>query len=81
MERDWRDRIIADPRICHGKPCFKGTRVMVSIVLDNLAAGLTPTEVLRHYPTLGSDDIRAALEYRAHHQPPSGPDAAAQEFT
>ncbi len=38
---DWRERIIIDPQICHGKLCIKGTRIMVSVILDNLADGLT----------------------------------------
>lgn len=39
---NWRDRIISDPAVCHGKACIRGTRIQVSVVLDNLAAGLTP---------------------------------------
>lgn len=38
---NWRDFITADPEVCHGKPCIKGTRIMVSVVLDNLVAGVT----------------------------------------
>ena len=38
---DWRERIIADPQICHGRPCIKGTRIMVTVVLDNLASGMS----------------------------------------
>ena len=49
---NWRDRISVDPNICHGKVCIKGTRVMVTVVLDNLAAGLSETEILKSYPTL-----------------------------
>ena len=62
---DWRDRISADPRICHGKVCIKGTRIMVSIILDNLAGGVTAEEILKSYPTLQADDIHAALAYAA----------------
>ena len=62
---DWRERISVDPNICHGKACIKGTRVMVSIILDNLAAGEGADAILRSYPTLIDEDIRAALQYAA----------------
>lgn len=59
----WRDRISVVPDICHGKACIKGTRIMVSIVLDNLAAGEDVSTILRSYPTLKAEDIQAALQY------------------
>ena len=59
---DWRERISVNPRICHGKPCIKGTRIMVSIILDYLEAGETGEEILRQYPTLRHADIQAAIE-------------------
>ncbi len=62
---DWRERISVNPRICHGKPCIKGTRVMVSIVLDNLAAGDGVNRILRSYPTLTAEDVQASLQYAA----------------
>ena len=62
---DWQDRITADPQICHGKACIKGTRVMVSVVLDNLAAGVGPNEILKSYPSLNLQDIQAAIAYAA----------------
>ena len=61
----WRDRITVDPRICHGKACIRGTRVMVSIVLDNLAAGLGAEQIVADYPGLTVDDIHAAQAYAA----------------
>jgi uncharacterized protein (DUF433 family) len=61
----WRDRISVDPKICHGKPCIKGTRIMVSIVLDYLHAGESREEILHQYPTLDPLDIDAALGYAA----------------
>jgi uncharacterized protein (DUF433 family) len=61
----WKDRISVDPKICHGKPCIKGTRIMVSIVLDYLHASEGRAEILRQYPTLGPLDIDAALGYAA----------------
>lgn len=60
---DWQRRISVDPRVCHGKPCIKGTRIMVSIVLDYLRAGEPREEILRQYPTLKPEDIDAALGY------------------
>ena len=62
---NWRERISADPEICHGRVCIKGTRVMVSVILDNLAAGETAEDILKGYPTLQREDIRAALAYAA----------------
>ena len=63
---NWRDRISVDTNVCHGKACIKGTRIMVSVVLDNLAAGESVEAILRSYPTLKQDDIQAALGYRAN---------------
>jgi uncharacterized protein (DUF433 family) len=60
---DWRERITTDPKVAHGRACIKGTRIMVSVVLDNLAAGLGEDEILKSYPTLSRDDIRAAIAY------------------
>jgi uncharacterized protein (DUF433 family) len=61
----WRERISVDPTICHGQACIKGTRIMVSVVLDNLAAGLPSDELLKSYPSLTVDDVQASLEYAA----------------
>lgn len=58
-------RIRVDPLICHGKACIAGTRIMVSVILDNLAGGVSEEKILTNYPTLKSDDIRAAIEYAA----------------
>ena len=63
--QDWQARITADPDVCHGKPCIRGTRIMVSVVLDNLADGLSPDEIVEEYPPLTLDDIRAAISYAA----------------
>jgi len=62
---NWRDHITVDPNVCHGKACLKGTRIMVSIVLDNLAADLTPEEIIESYPSLKTEDLQAALAYAA----------------
>jgi uncharacterized protein (DUF433 family) len=61
----WQDRITVDPLVCHGQACIKGTRVMVSVVLDNVAAGIPNGEILKSYPTLSAADIQASLEYAA----------------
>ncbi len=62
---NWRERIVTDPLICHGAATIQGTRVMVSVILDNLAAGLSHAEILSSYPSLKSDDIHAAVAYAA----------------
>lgn len=58
-------RISIDPNICFGKPCIKGTRIWVSLILDFLASGMTVKEILEEYPQLTEDDIRAAIAYGA----------------
>ena len=62
---DWHDRIAVDPAICHGEACIRGTRVQVSAVLDNLAAGLSVEQIVAQYPALAPDDVLAALAYAA----------------
>ncbi len=62
---DWRERITVDPNICRGKACIRGTRILVSVILDSLAAGLTPAEIVGTYPSLKTADIQAALDYAA----------------
>jgi uncharacterized protein (DUF433 family) len=59
----WHERISVNPDICHGKVCIMGTRVMVTVILDNLADGISEAEILRSYPTLQLEDIRAAIHY------------------
>lgn len=61
----WRNHISVDPQICHGKACIAGTRIMVSVVLDNLAAGESVESILRSYPTLTREGIQAAIQYAA----------------
>lgn len=62
---EWQGRISINPLVCHGKACIRGTRVMVSVILDNLAAGVPNAELLRSYPSLQESDIQAALAYAA----------------
>ena len=62
---EWKALIESDPRVCHGQACIRGTRIMVSVVLDNLANGLSEAELLKSYPSLTSDGIRACIAYGA----------------
>ena len=61
----WQDFITVDPEICHGQACIKGTRIMVSVILDNLAAGLSVEEIAQSYPALNRESIQAAIAYAA----------------
>jgi len=62
---NWQDYVTVDPAICHGKACIQGTRIMVSVILDNLAAGLTPDEIIQSYPSITREAIQAAMAYAA----------------
>lgn len=62
---DWKLYITVDPQVLHGTPCFKGTRVAVSVVLDNMAAGEAEKRILDQYPTLRPEHLRAAIAYAA----------------
>ena len=62
---DWREYIASDPDTCHGQPRIKGKRIPISVILDNLAAGVSEEELLKSYPTLSPEAIRAVLAYAA----------------
>lgn len=62
---NWPDYISVDPEVCHGKACIKGTRIMVSVILDNLADGLSIEQVVANYPGLTPEAVRAAIAYAA----------------
>ena len=62
---NWQDSISVDPNVCHGKACVKGTRIMVSVVLDNIAAGHSVNDLLKSYPSLTREGIEAAIRYAA----------------
>ena len=62
-DRDWEDHISVDPDICHGKPCIKGTRVLVATVVASLEDGMTADEILSHYPSIPSKSIQALARY------------------
>lgn len=61
------ERITINPNICFGKPCIRGTRIWVSLILDFLANGSTMEEILAEYPQLTIEDIRATIAYGAEH--------------
>jgi uncharacterized protein (DUF433 family) len=63
--QNWRERISVNPAVCHGRACIRGTRVLVSAIVDNVAAGVPHDEILRSYPALTNVDIEAALSYAA----------------
>ena len=62
---DWRHYLGIDPNVCAGELCAKGTRVLVTNILDSLAEGATQAEILRSYPTLEPEHIQSALAYAA----------------
>jgi uncharacterized protein (DUF433 family) len=59
------DRISVDPNVCFGKPCIRGTRIWVSLLLDLMASGMTADQLVEEYPQLTRDDILAAIAYGA----------------
>jgi uncharacterized protein (DUF433 family) len=58
-------RISVDPNVCFGKACIRGTRIWVSLILENLAEGMSEADLIKAYPQLKPDDVRAALAYAA----------------
>ncbi|MDP9120175.1 MAG: DUF433 domain-containing protein [Acidobacteriota bacterium] len=62
---DWRRHLLSDPRVCGGSLCARGTRVLVTNILDSLAEGASREDILRSYPTLSPEHIGAALAYAA----------------
>ena len=59
------ERVSINPNVSFGRPCIRGTRIWVSLILDFLASGMTSEEILREYPQLVINDIRAAIAYGA----------------
>ena len=59
------DRITVDPNICFGKPCIRGLRIPVHLIVDLVAAGKTAAEIVGDYPELEPEDVKQALEYAA----------------
>jgi uncharacterized protein (DUF433 family) len=62
---NWQPYITVDPQICHGHACVTGTRIPVSVVLDNLAAGVPEPEIITSYPRLTTEAIQACIAYAA----------------
>jgi uncharacterized protein (DUF433 family) len=62
---DWRQRIVCDPAVCHGRPTVKGTRVLVSVILSHLAQGERPEAIIAQFPSLADDDVRAIIAFAA----------------
>jgi len=62
---NWQEQITVDPSVCHGQACIRGTRIPASVVLDNLAAGVSVDDILKSYPSLTRDAIQAAVGYAA----------------
>ena len=62
---DWRQHITVDPEICHGQACFRGTRVMVAVVLENLVTSMRVDEILTSFPSLTEESVQAAIAYAA----------------
>ena len=65
MKQPLLERISIDPNVCFGKPCIRGTRIWVSLILDLLAGGMSVQRILAEYPQLEEVDIRAAIAYGA----------------
>lgn len=61
----WKEHITVDPKVCRGMACIRGTRVPVSVVLDNLAVGLSVQQILQSYPSLSEEAVQAAIAYAA----------------
>ena len=54
-------RVVSDPKVCGGEPCIRGTRIHVAVILDSIAEGLLPSEIIQHFPPLTEQDVRAAV--------------------
>jgi uncharacterized protein (DUF433 family) len=65
MKTFYEDRIVRNPNICGGAPIIKGTRVRVKVILDNLAEGHSPEEIVESYPTLSIRDVLAVVAFAA----------------
>ncbi|NHJ48981.1 MAG: DUF433 domain-containing protein [Asgard group archaeon] len=65
MTSDWKAQIASKVSLCHGKVCIKNTRVMLSVILDCVAEGMSEEEILKEYPSLKKGDVSVALQYAA----------------
>jgi len=64
-EEKFLERISSDPDICHGKPCIKGTRIPVYLIVSLVSEGMSVEEIINDYPSLTAEDIKAAIQYAA----------------
>ncbi|MFZ1694032.1 MAG: DUF433 domain-containing protein [Flavobacteriales bacterium] len=64
---NWRDHITSDPAIMVGKPCIKGTRIPVDLILEELAHGREIFDLIESYPRLKADDVKASLQFAAEY--------------
>ena len=62
---NWKERISVNAAVCHGRACIRGTRILVSAIVDSVAAGIGHNEILKSYPELKEADIDSALAYAA----------------
>ncbi|MCX6053525.1 MAG: DUF433 domain-containing protein [Chloroflexi bacterium] len=62
---DWKEWIVFDSQICHGQATIRSTRIPVSVILDNLAAGMTSKDIVQSYPSLSPAAVQAAIAYAA----------------
>ena len=60
---NWTERITIDPEICHGKPCVRGMRWPIEVVLDMISSGMTNEQIIQDHPELEKDDLTACLQY------------------
>lgn len=65
MFMNWNKYISIDPNICHGQPCFRGTRILVYLILEMLEDGETTKDIFKAYPRLSENHVKAALHYAA----------------
>lgn len=65
MVDDWKTHISSKVTICHGKVCIKDTRVMISVILDCVAEGMTEEEILKEYPSLKKGDVNISIQFAA----------------
>ena len=62
------DPILSNPKVLGGQPCIRGTRIPVAVVIDSLAEGLTPAQIIDHFPPLTENDVKAAMAYATSRQ-------------
>jgi uncharacterized protein (DUF433 family) len=56
-------RVVSDPKVCGSEPCIRDTRIHVAVIIDSLAEGLLPTDIVQHFPPLTEQDVLASVAY------------------